>query len=134
MRGEWLAVAVALLPPIGLWAAYPRRSVVAASIFAVALAVGAAFLVSAPEAGRAADTLTALWSVAGSALAWRLIRSREIEHDALSARLESVRAQRERMAEELLGLKARGHNAEIAHREASSLYGLVKSLSEAMSW
>ncbi|MEK7234652.1 MAG: GGDEF domain-containing protein [Elusimicrobiota bacterium] len=127
-------MAVALLPPIGLWAAYPRRSVVAASIFAVALAVGAAFLVSAPEAGRAAATLTALWSVAGSALAWRLIRSREIEHDALSARLESVRAQRERMAEELLGLKARGHNAEIAHREASALYGLVKSLSEAMSW
>ena len=49
------------LAPDRVWAAYPRRSVVAASVlFAVALAVGAAFLVSAPEAGRAAATLAAL--------------------------------------------------------------------------
>jgi diguanylate cyclase (GGDEF)-like protein len=131
---EWLMVVVALLPPGALWAAYPRRSAAAAVLFAVAIAAGAALLVSASDAGRAAAALTALWSVAGSALAWRLARRCELDQNALTERLASVRVQRERMAEELRGLKARGHNAELAHREASALYGLVKSLSEAMSW
>ncbi len=134
MSPEWLSVAVVLLPPLGLWASYPRRSAAAASIFGVALAAGAALLASAPEAGRLAAGLTALWGAGGAALSWRLARRRESEQNALAERLENVRVQRERMAEELRGLKARGHNAEIAHREASALYGLVKSLSEAMSW
>lgn len=134
MRPEWLAVAVALLPPVGLWAAYPRRAAAASGIFGLSLAAGAALIVSAPAAGRAAAALTALWGAGGAALAWRLARRRETEQSALSERLASVRVQRERMATELRGLKARGLNAEIAHREASALYGLVKSLSEAMSW
>jgi diguanylate cyclase (GGDEF)-like protein len=90
--------------------------------------------VSAPETGRIASALTAVWAIGGAALGWRLARRREIEHGAFAERLASVRVQRERMAEELRGLKARGHNAELAHREATALYGLVKSLSEAMSW
>ena len=134
MRPEWLTAAVALLPPVGLWAAYPRRPAAASAIFGLALAAGAALLASAPGAGRAAAAVTALWGVGGTALAWRLARRREAEHSAFAERLASVRAQRESMAEELRGLKARGHNAELAHREASALYGLVKSLSEAMSW
>ena len=134
MNRDWLTIAVILVPPLGLWASYPRRSVAAGTFFGVALATGAALLVSAPEAGRLAAALTAIWGIGGAALGWRLARRRELEHDAFAERLASVRGQRERMAEELRGLKARGHNAELAHREATALYGLVKSLSEAMSW
>lgn len=134
MKLEWLTAALILLPPFGLWAAYPRRSAAAVAFLGLAIAAGAALLASSPAAARAAAGLTAAWGVGGAALAWRLARKRELEHNALSERLESVRAQRERMAEELRGLKARGHNAELAHREASALYGMVKSLSEAMSW
>ncbi|MEQ1919625.1 MAG: hypothetical protein ABL955_10530, partial [Elusimicrobiota bacterium] len=134
MNVAWLTAAVILLPPLGLWAAYPRRSVAAGAFFGIALAAGAALLVSAPETGRIASALTAVWAIGGAALGWRLARRREIEHGAFAERLASVRVQRERMAEELRGLKARGHNAELAHREATALYGLVKSLSEAMSW
>ncbi len=134
MNLAWLAAAIILLPPLGLWAAYPRRSVAAGAFFGIALAAGAALLVSATEAGRIGAALTGLWGIGGTALAWRLARRREIEHSAFVERLASVRVQRERMAEELRGLKARGHNAELAHREATALYGLVKSLSEAMSW
>ncbi len=131
----WLAPAVAFLPPLGLWAAYAgRRSGAAAAVFGLALAAGAAQLASAPAAAFASAALTALWGAGGAALAWRLALRREAEQNALVARLASVRSQRERMALELRGLKARGLNAEIAHREASALYGLVKSLSEAMSW
>jgi len=129
MNAGWLAAGVAVLPAVALWAAYPRRSVAAGVCFAVALAAGAALLVSAPS-----TALTALWGAAGTALAWRLARRREGDHAALLERTASVRAQRERMAVELSGLKARGHNAELAHREATALYGMVKSLSEAMSW
>ncbi len=134
MTPAWAAAAVALLPPLALWAAYPRRAAAAAVLFAVSLAGGGALLVSAPEGGRAAAALTAAWGIAGTALAWQLCRRRKDERNALAERLAGVRAQRERMAEELKGLKARGLNAELAHREASALYGMVKSLSEAMSW
>ncbi|MBI4062023.1 MAG: GGDEF domain-containing protein [Elusimicrobia bacterium] len=134
MRLEWLSAAVALLPALGLWAAYPRRSAAAGALFGAALAGGAALLVAAPEAGRAAAALAALWGAGGTALAWRLVRLREAEQSALDARLASVREQRRRMSEELRGLKTRGLSAELAHREASALYGMVKSLSEAMSW
>lgn len=134
MSRVWAEAAVALLPPLGLWAAYPRRPVAASVVFAAALAAGAAVLVSAPDGGRAGAALTAAWAIAGTALAWLLARRREGEQAALAERLSGVRAQRERMAEELRSLKARGANAELAHREATALYGMVKSLSEAMSW
>lgn len=134
MSHDWAAAAVALLPPLALWAAYPRRTAAAGFIFAVSLAAGAALLVSASEAARAHAALAAAWGIAGSALAWQLARRREAEQAALAERVAGVRVQRERMAEELKGLKARGLNAELAHREASALYGMVKSLSEAMSW
>jgi diguanylate cyclase (GGDEF)-like protein len=134
MTPAWAAAAVAVLPPLALWAAYPRRSAAAAFLFAVSLAGGGALLVSAPDGGRAAAALTAAWGISGTALAWQLSRRREGERNALDERLASVRAQRERMAQELKGLRARGLNAELAHREATALYGMVKSLSEAMSW
>lgn len=134
MNMAWLAFAVILLPPLGLWASYPRRSIAAGAFFGIALAAGAALLVSASEAGRISAALTAFWSIGGAALAWRLARRRETEYGTFTERLASVRTQRERMAEELRSLKARGHNAQLAHREATALYGLVKSLSEAMSW
>jgi diguanylate cyclase (GGDEF)-like protein len=134
MKLEWLTAAVAFLPALGLWAAFPRRSAAAGAFFGLALAAGAALLASAPAAGRVAAAVTAAWGAGGAALAWRLARRREAEQTSLRDRLASVRVQRERMAEELRGLKARGLNAELAHREASALYGMVKSLSEAMSW
>ncbi len=134
MSADWLSAGVALLPALALWAAYPRRSAAAGACFGLALAAGAALLASAPAAGRVGAALTAAWGAGGAALAWHLARRRELDHAALIERTASVRVQRERMAAELTGLKARGHNAEIAHREATALYGLVKSLSEAMSW
>ena len=134
MTLDWLTCAVVLLPALGLWAAYPRRSAAAGASLGLALAAGAALLASAAPPGRAAAGLLALWAVGGTALAWRLSRRREAEQGALIERTASVRAQRERMAAELRGLKARGLNAELAHREASALYGMVKSLSEALSW
>ncbi len=135
MSPEWLAAGVALLPPLGLWAAYLRRRAGAAvAVLGLALAAGAALVAAAPEAGRVPAALTALWGAGGAALAWRLARRGEEERSGLVERLKGVRARRERMAEELRGLKARGFNAELAHREATALYGMVKSLSEAMSW
>ena len=135
MRFDWLAAGVAVLPPLGLWAAYARRwSGAALFACALSLAAGAALLTAAAPAGRVSAALTALWGAAGTALAWRLARRRELDHAAMTERTSAVRVQRERMAAELKGLKARGLNAELAHREASALYGMVKSLSEAMSW
>ncbi|MEK7389426.1 MAG: GGDEF domain-containing protein [Elusimicrobiota bacterium] len=134
MKNEWLAVAAALVPVLGLLAAYPRRSKVAGGTAVVAVAMGAVLLATAQEMEMTAVVLAAVWSAGGAALAWRLMRRHEVEHAALVERLRAVRVRRDQLVEELRGLKTRGHSAELAHREASALYGMVKGLSEALSW
>lgn len=134
MTWEMMIAGAALIPAAGLWAAYPRRSAAAAAAFGLGLAAGAALLAAAPAGSRLAAALTALWCAGGSALGWLLARRREADHAALAARLETVRSQREKLGAELISLKTRGQSAELAHREATALYGMVKSLSEALSW
>ncbi len=134
MKTEWLAAAAALLPVAGLLAAYPRRSQASGASLGVALAAGAALLAGAPAPLRPLAAVTALWAVAGAALAWRLVRRREADHAALMEKTNAVRMQKDKATQELGGLKTRGHTAEQAHREAAALYGMVKGLSEALSW
>ncbi|OGR50043.1 MAG: hypothetical protein A2X37_01080 [Elusimicrobia bacterium GWA2_66_18] len=73
-------------------------------------------------------------AVLGTILAWRLCRRREADYAAGAARLEEVRVQRARFGSELARLKERGQSAEREHRETMAVYGMVKSLAEALSW
>lgn len=127
--------AAALLVPVGaLWLAYPRRSWVAAAACGVVLAAGGVLVAVAPLESRAPAALAALGCLLGTLLTWRLCRRREEDHRVASARLESVRRRRLQMSEELAKLKKRGLSAEREHRESLAVYGMVKSLAEALSW
>lgn len=134
MTQALLAALGALLPGVALWASYPRRPWAAASGLGAALALGAAATALAPEGARAAAALSGLGAAAACALAWTLCRRRQVDHAQAAARLEEVRARRDAMAKELAALRSRGMSAEREHKETMAVYGMVKSLAEALSW
>jgi diguanylate cyclase (GGDEF)-like protein len=134
MRPELAAAALALLPGLALWLAYPRRSWAPAGALGAALAGGAALLAAVPEPLRPAAALCGGGAALAAGLAWALCRRRESEHLTASARLAEIRARRDAQARRLADLKARGVSAEREHRESMAVYGMVKGLAEAMNW
>ncbi|MBI3564882.1 MAG: GGDEF domain-containing protein, partial [Elusimicrobia bacterium] len=73
-------------------------------------------------------------AAAACGLAWALCRRREDDHAVAAARLAEVRVRRAAIAKELEGLRSRGLSAEREHKETLAVYGMVKSLAEALSW
>lgn len=134
MRAEWLPAAAALVPALGAWLSYPRRPAAGLAALCASLAAGGALLSSAPPESRMAAALGAAWSVLGSAGLWLVLRRDEAAAVAAEARIAMVRAKRDEMVQELAKRKARGQDAERLHRETTAVYGMVKGLSEALSW
>ncbi|MDX6770656.1 MAG: GGDEF domain-containing protein [Elusimicrobiota bacterium] len=130
----WLAAGAVLAPALGAWLSYPRRPWGALAALFAALASGGALAASAPAAARPAAALTAAWAVLGAAALWAVLRRGEAAVAAAQARLVLVRTRRAQVAKELAALKARGLDAERAHKETMALYGMVKGLSESLSW
>jgi len=134
MNREILEAGAVLVPAAALWLSYPRRAQAAAAALAGALALGGALVALAPASARFDAILAAAGACLSTVLAWLLCRRREAEHAAAFARLEEIRAQRRRVGEELALLRERGLSAEREHRETMAVYGMVKSLAEALSW
>jgi diguanylate cyclase (GGDEF)-like protein len=134
MKPEYFAALAAFLPGLGLWLSYPRRPWAAAVVAGVAAVAGAACVAAAPEALRTGALLSAVGATGGCALSWALCRRREADHRAAQSRLSEVRKQREDLGKKLATLKGRGISAEKEHKETMAVYGMVKSLTEALSW
>lgn len=133
-RHDLLAAAAALVPALGAWLAYPRRPAGALAALFAALAAGGALLSGAPPEGRLASALVAGWAVLGSAALWAVLRVSEAAEAAAAAKVALVRERRSQVAKELATRKTRGQDAERLHRETTALYGMVKGLSEVLSW
>ena len=133
-RHELLSAGVALIPALGAWLGYPRRPWGAVVALGAALAAGGALVTSSPIESRHAAALDAAWAVLGSAALWLVLRRGEAAAAVSAGRLALVRARRAEVVKELAARKARGLDAERAHRETVALYGMVKGLSEVMSW
>lgn len=134
-RPELLTAASALAPALAAWLSYPRRPAGAALALAAALAAGGALLAgAAPGTPRETAALAAAWAALGAAAVWACARRDALAAQAAEAGLATIRARRAEVARELAARKARGLDAERAHRETLALYGLVKGLSEALSW
>lgn len=134
MSRELIEAGAVLVPAAAVWLSYPRRSWAAGAAFGASLAVGGALAASAPAGALAGAALSSAGSFLAALVAWLLCRRRESDHAAAFSRLETVRAQRRLIAEELSRLKDRGSSAEREHRETMAVYGMVKSLAEALSW
>lgn len=134
MNREVLEACAILVPAAAVWLSYPRRAWVAAAASGVVLSVGGVLVALAPLDARPDAALAAVGSLLATVTAWQLCRRREADHRSASSRLETVRAQREQVSQELSRLKKRGLSAEREHRETLAVYGMVKSLAEALSW
>ncbi|MEK7383213.1 MAG: GGDEF domain-containing protein [Elusimicrobiota bacterium] len=134
MSREVLEAGFILAPAAALWLSYPRRPRVAAVACGVVLAVGAVLVALAQADARSGSALAVLGALLSTVLTWLLCRRREADHRAAFSRLETVRSQRLQISEELSRLKKRGLSAEREHRETLAVYGMVKSLAEALSW
>ena len=129
-----LVAAAAVVPGIVHWAAYPRRAQVAAGGAALALAYGVGVVALAASQMRLAAALSSFSMIGACVLSWAICRQRELDHGATVGRLDEVRGRRQAIATELAQLKSRGLNAEREHKETMAVYGMVKSLAEALSW
>lgn len=78
--------------------------------------------------------IAAGWGVVAAGCAWLLGARRGKEVDEAERGLSALRASAAKAAEELERLRARGAEIEREHRESLAFYGMIKGLSEAISW
>lgn len=126
--------ALALFPAIALWLSWPRRRWAAwAAAGACAVLWAAAHALIGPE-------LRTLWAVAGVVAlsacfyATYLIVRNVAEYARLEEELSSREEGCKKVAEALGAAKIRSRDIEAEQREVMALYGMVKGLSEAMTW
>jgi len=130
-----LALALLSLSPfVAAAASFPRRSWAAAAAAGLAALAGVALGVSAEEASRWQTAAAAAWAVLGSLWVWALCAKRERELAASESQAVTLRAIADSMTKELARLRSRGAEIEREHRETLAFYGMIKGLSEAISW
>jgi diguanylate cyclase (GGDEF)-like protein len=127
-------VVTALSPAVGLWFSWPsRRWAATAGAAASVIAWGVGAVLIEPR-------LTSLWLVSGAVLASaglyvRFMIGRDASDTAqLSARLKKREGDRATVLGNLKAAKERSRDIEVEQREVLALYGMVKGLSEAMTW
>ena len=134
MSSAVLAGILCLVPAVSLWLAWPRRRWAVWGGAGLALAVWAAGL-GAVEAGeRASWLLVGIWSLGACAYVSYVVTRNVSECDSLEALVAARSAERDRLAAELLRSRSRSKDIETEQREVLALYGMVKGLSEALTW
>jgi diguanylate cyclase (GGDEF)-like protein len=130
----WLVGALALFPPVSLWAAWPRRRWAA---WAGAGGCLALWLAGFSGLGREAAVL---WTVAGACsliacfYASFVVSRNAAEYERLEGMVESRQKRRAELVRSVEGLKARIQDVETEQREVLALYGMAKGLAEALTW
>jgi diguanylate cyclase (GGDEF)-like protein len=134
MSPELVYALLSLAPAATVLASYPRRPMAAVAALAASLGAAAAFLLLTPEPGRLQAAVIAAWSVLGAVCALLLSRRAVAGYEKVLAGLQSVRAKRAAVAEELAAIKTAGTRTEREQKESLALYGMIKGLSEALTW
>lgn len=125
--------ALGVLPAVAAWGSFPRRRWGAWAATLACLGTWVAGFIGASDAPSA-------WLVAGvyalSACFYAdFVVSRSVEqYEGLEGLLSSRRERAARLAKELAEAKARSRDIETEQREVMALYGIVKGLSEALTW
>ncbi|MBI4376928.1 MAG: GGDEF domain-containing protein [Elusimicrobia bacterium] len=84
--------------------------------------------------GSVAAALAGAWAAAGCGIAWAVHRRHERERNRSLADMEGIRAHAALAEAALEQGKRRGMELEREHKETVALYGIIKSLAEALSW
>jgi diguanylate cyclase (GGDEF)-like protein len=131
---ELVAAALALIPIVGLWVAHPRRVTAALAVAIVSGVAAALFLLAAPTPQQPLAALSAIWAVLGSLCSYWACRRRADQFSRHAAALAATRETVAKTQKQLTEVKARGAQMEREQRETLALYGMIKSLAEALSW
>lgn len=128
-----LYLALALLPALGLLAAYPGRAWMNAAGMLLSLAAALpGFLFFQPDLRWLAAALS--WSLLGGGFSLILCRRSQCDFKKKNQDVENLRESGKQLSVALAQAKARGLNTEREHKETRTLYGVIKSLAEALSW
>lgn len=122
-------------PGVSFWISWPRRRWAALGVAAGSAAVWlAGFVLVTTNHHRQLWIAMGVWSVVGGLYAAYVVARNAKEYDRFEAALAEREGRKAAMQKEVLVAKERGSRTEAEQREVLALYGLVKGLSEALSW
>ncbi|MBI3552941.1 MAG: GGDEF domain-containing protein [Elusimicrobia bacterium] len=127
----WPIALASLAPAACLFASYPRQTRRAGVFLGVTAALCASLWLREPGPAAA---LAAGWSVLGSAAAAAAVWRNARDHARQAGELEAVCRKRRELAAALTEVKRRGTTAEREQKETLALYGMIKSLADALKW
>ncbi|MHB2026023.1 MAG: GGDEF domain-containing protein [Elusimicrobiota bacterium] len=131
MSLDFAAAALSILPAAALWLGYPRRpwmSWIAASLGLL----GAAWFLRQNQHPQA--WVLSVWALAGALYSGVVLSRHKRRHNERQSIFSNLRAQFQKLGVDLEAAKGRGILAGLEQKQALALYGLVKGLTEALSW
>ncbi|MBI4347676.1 MAG: GGDEF domain-containing protein [Elusimicrobia bacterium] len=122
-------------PGLAFWVSWPRRRWAALELTVCAALVWAAgFALVSTAHGRELWIATGAWTVLGGLYAVYVVSRNAGEYDRLEAAVAERGTRKDALQREVAQAKAKGSKVEAEQREVLALYGLVKGLSEALTW
>ena len=130
-----LGAFLASTPGISFWISWPRRTWAALAVAAGSAVVWASgFVLLATTHQRLVWYGLGAWSVFGGLCAAFVIARKGGEYDAIDQFIDERESKRAALEKVVAEARTRGAKTEAEQREVLALYGLVKGLSEALSW
>ncbi len=125
---------LSLSPVLAATVSYPRRAWAAAAVAGLAACAGMALSLTADDALRGQAAAAGAWAVLGSLWVWALGLRREKQVASAEEDVTVLKAVADGLSKELGRARARGAEIEREHKETLAFYGMIKGLSEALSW
>lgn len=125
---------LSLAPAAGIFAGYPRRPWAAGTALVLSAAGSAAVLVGASPQAELQSRIAAGWSLFACLYVFYICRKNAVAHQSQLEAVEQTRIKSLALGKHLEENRDRGLEAGREQKETQALYGVIKGLSEAMTW
>ncbi|HAH08459.1 MAG TPA: hypothetical protein DCM05_18360 [Elusimicrobia bacterium] len=129
-----LAGALSLLPAASLWGAWPRRRGAAWGAAAIALGLWLFGWTRVAQGQSLVWLVAGAWSLSACFYAAYLVNRNAGEYERIRGMQDSRQAREKELTGQVALSKTRSKEIETEQREVLILYGVVKGVSESMSW
>ncbi|HBL17298.1 MAG: hypothetical protein A2X36_05935 [Elusimicrobia bacterium GWA2_69_24] len=134
ISARWALGLLALFPAVSLWISWPRRRLAAWVAAGGCLVLWLLMVPVAEPALRRPWALAGLGSLFACFYATFVVLRNSREYERLDSQLNGRRTNRDKLRQSLDAAQSRSRDIETEQREVLALYGMVKGLSEAMTW
>lgn len=132
MKSEFLIASLAATPAVALLASWPRRR---GAALVVVVGAGGLWLYGAPTASHPLGWGAAgVWAVLSGLFALYVVSRNDEEHRKIDETVEQKRTRREHLTKQVSEARGFAVKAEVEQKEVMALYGMVKGVTEALSW